>query len=216
MTEPRPAKTPFWKRRWVTLGELVGIGALTIAGLGYWDNHRERSQERRAEAVAQKRAVARAAFLLRGRAAADGGVLRLEPVAGDQVIQSQTVMLPSEVRSGPVRTTGDSRIERGWLQDGVLAARRRTGDDRDAVGDRRAPVAVETVYLSDGETRTDRALYDVGYTVRHKLIGGDSIALEGVSLVRRVPAGDLRGAVDALWADRTAAETAAALARRKG
>ena len=214
MTDTPPRKVPFWKRRWVTFGELIGVGALLIAGLGYWDSHRERTAEKHAETAAERRAAARSAFLLRGRPSADGATLRLEPAIGDQVIQSQTVLFPTEVRADPVRTTGDSRLERGWFEAGVLAARRRTHDRGDTAGDRRAPVTVETVYLSDGETRTDRALYDIGYTVRGRLIGGDHIALEGVSLVRRMPSGDLRGALDGLWAERTAAETAAAMARK--
>ncbi|MDB5456033.1 MAG: hypothetical protein JWP92_1618, partial [Caulobacter sp.] len=30
--------------RWLTLAELVGVAALVIAGLGFWDSHRERVQ----------------------------------------------------------------------------------------------------------------------------------------------------------------------------
>ena len=40
--------------RWLTFAELVGIGALAIAGLGYWDSHRERLQQDHERAVAER------------------------------------------------------------------------------------------------------------------------------------------------------------------
>ncbi|MBS0333872.1 MAG: hypothetical protein JSS35_13980, partial [Proteobacteria bacterium] len=63
--------------RWLTLAELVGVAALVIAALGYWDNHREkieaerdkvaeardRARERRAEAQA---GAAKLSFLMTG------------------------------------------------------------------------------------------------------------------------------------------------------
>lgn len=206
---PAKRKLPF-QPRWVTLGEIVGIVALLIAGLGYWDSHRERTKADKAEAVAEKKAAVRSTLLL--RATGSGDRLTLTPAAGDQVIQSQTVILPTEIRGEPVRTTGESRIERGWLEHGVIAARKRVGDLADDAGDRRLPIGIETTYVADGESRTDRALYDVGYSVKTRLLRGDTLALQGLSLVRRVRTGDLRAAVDALWAQRTAADTAAALA----
>ena len=38
--------------RWLTLAEIVGVAALAIAGLGYWDSHRERRQQDRERAQA--------------------------------------------------------------------------------------------------------------------------------------------------------------------
>ena len=58
-------ETPTERRRrlrFLTLAELVGIAALVIAGLGYWDSHRERAlteKERAAEAQ-EKKAQAKA------------------------------------------------------------------------------------------------------------------------------------------------------------
>jgi hypothetical protein len=36
--------------RWLTLAEFVGILAVAIAALGYWDSHRERTQAERDKA----------------------------------------------------------------------------------------------------------------------------------------------------------------------
>lgn len=213
MTDPQPAPRRF-RFTWLTLGELVGVVALVIAGLNFWESHREHVREDRLQAASDRRAVVAQALLLTGAADGSGDRLRLQPARAGQVIQSQIVVLPTEVRTDAVSTTGDSRIERGWLEAGVRAARERIGD-ASAPGDRRLPVGLETVYLADGEAHTDRAIYDVGYLLQPRLIGGAKVQLEGLSLVRRGVNGDLRARVDAVWAARTAAETAAALAGRR-
>ena len=79
--------------RWLSLAEIVGLAALVIAGLGYWDTHRERTlteKERAAEAQ-EKKAEAKAgalklAFLMTGSPEADGARLRLASVHPEQVI----------------------------------------------------------------------------------------------------------------------------------
>jgi len=40
MKETEQART---RRRWITLGEVVGICALIVSGLSYWDSHTERA-----------------------------------------------------------------------------------------------------------------------------------------------------------------------------
>ena len=44
--DPAPPKKRL-PLRWLTLAEIVGIGALVLTGLGYWDSHREREQQDR-------------------------------------------------------------------------------------------------------------------------------------------------------------------------
>jgi len=208
VTDPAPRR----RFSWLTVGELVGVVALVIAGLNFWESHRERARQDRAEAVSERRASAAEALLL--TAAGSGDRLKLQPARADMVIQSQTVTLPTEIRADPVQTTGDARIERSWLERGVQAARRRIGDAGGPEVDRRLPVGIETVYLSGGEPHTDRAIYQLGYLTHPEVIGGPSVRLEGLSLVRRGVSGDLRARVDALWADQTARETTAAMAAR--
>ena len=66
----------------------------------------------------------------------------------------------------------------------------------------RAPVAIQTVFIEDGQTKTDNALYLLGYSLHPRLIGGARVELEGLSLARRGVAGDLQAAVDDLWSKR--------------
>ena len=186
--------------RWLTLAEIVGVAALVIAGLGYWDNHRERIQSDRMRAAASRERAAdmradavRQSFVLKGTPSDDGARLRLASIHDDQVIQTQELWFPSAVRADSVRTTGNPRIEAGWLARGVAKA-----DGKAMSG--RVPVGVLTVFIDDGQTKTDRAVYYVGYARQGRLLRGDKVTLEGLSVARRGVDGDLQKAADALWA----------------
>jgi hypothetical protein len=198
MNEPARKRLPL---RWLTLAEFVGIVAVAIAGLGYWDNHRERAQterERVAEAQ-EKKAEARAgalklAFLMTATPEADGQRLRLASVHPEQVIQTQAVSFPTAIRGDAVQTTGNPRIEAGWFDGGLAKAehraRRRQG---------RLPVGVVTVFIEDGQPKTDRAIYLIGYSLHPRVLRADRVEMEGLSLVRRGVGEDIQAAVDALW-----------------
>jgi len=209
MTEPsRKTRLPL---RWLTLAEIVGLAALAIAGLGYWDSHRERLQQdheraavdhdRKAEeaaaskaraAAAQEEAV-RHALLLTGTPAA--GELRLQPARADQVIQTQTLWFPTVVKPDSVATTGNPRIEGRWIEDRLRRAAR--------PDDHRLPVAIETSFIEDGQRRTDRALYLVGFSLHGRLVGGPKVEFEGISLAQRNVGGDLQAAANSYWIGRS-------------
>jgi hypothetical protein len=203
---PRPKKR--LPLRWLSLAEFVGIVAVVIAALGYWDTHRERTlteRERAAEAQ-EKKAEARAgalklSFLMTGAPEAGGERLRMTSVHPEQVIQTQSITFPTELRGDPVETTGNPRIDRSWLEDGLKKA------DRDrkattAIGageERRVPVGIVTSYVEAGETKTDRSIYVVAYNLKSRLLRGATVKLEGISLLRRGVTGDLKAAVEAAW-----------------
>jgi hypothetical protein len=192
MTETPRKRMPI---RWLTLGEIVGVAALIVAGLGYWDSHRERiAADKAHQAEAASRAL-KDTFLMTGALSGQGEKLRLASVHPEQVIQTQTVYFPKAVRAGGVETTGNPRIESAWIDDGL---RKAAGKHRQG----RLPVAVQTVYIEDGQTKTDRAIYEVGYTLRPRFLLGDRVALEGLSLAARGVGGDLQTAADQRWAGR--------------
>ena len=187
--------------RWLTLAEVVGILALVVAALGWWDNHRERLQQDQARAAdARSRAAEatretrKASFLLTGQVEGDGRRVRLASARSDQVIQTQTLIFPSAVRGDPVETTGNPRIEADWFEGGLKKAGVKAGQPR------RVPVGVVTIYVEDGDMKTDRAIYAVAATLQGRLLRGARLQLDGVSLVRRGVGGDLQAAVDAAWA----------------
>ncbi len=209
-SEPDPPPKKRLPLRWLTLAEIVGVGALLIAGLGYWDSHRERVQqdqeraaaERDRAAAAAERGKARAqetqqdalrhALLLTGVPA--GGALSLRPARAEQVIQTQTLWFPTEVRSDSVSTTGNPRIEAGWIEDRLRRAAK--------ADDHRVPVAIETSFIEDGQTRTDRSVYLLGFSLHGRLVGGPKLAFEGLSLARRGVTGDLQAAANGYWIGR--------------
>lgn len=202
---PPPKKRP--PLRWLTLAEIVGLGALIIAGLGYWDSHRERVQQDHERAVAERdraaeqakarqqqaqQEVVRHSLLLTGTPS--GAILRLQATRPDQVIQTQTLWFPTEIRPDSVSTTGNPRIEASWVEDRLRRAAK--------TDDHRLPVVIETSFIEDGETRTDRALYLVGFSLHGRLVGGPRVEFEGLSLASRVIAQDAQAAANGWWIGR--------------
>jgi hypothetical protein len=194
---PPPSSPAARRRAWVTIGEVVALLALVIAGLSFWDGHQERKREDRDRAAAEHHEAAQTIFVMRGAVEAEGQRLRLEPVHDDQVIQSQTFVFPAKVRVGEVRTTGDARIEADWFADGLRKAAHQAG--KGDGGDLRVPVGITTTFLADGQTVTDQSIYLIGYTLKSRLLLGSKIELQGLSLARRGVTGDLRGKVETLW-----------------
>jgi hypothetical protein len=198
---PRKKRLPI---RWLSLAEIVGIAALAIAALGYWDTHRERKlteAERVAEAK-EKQAEARAgalklSFLMTGSPEAGGERLRLATVHPEQVIQTQAISFPSEIRGDAEQTTGNPRLEAGWIEDGLSKADHARGGK---LRHGRLPVGIVTVFIEDGQTKTDRSIYLVGYSAHPRMLRSDKVELEGLSLVRRGVGDNLQAAVDGIWA----------------
>jgi hypothetical protein len=196
MTDQSRKRLPI---RWLSLAEIVGLTALALTALGYWDSHRERTQEEiaRAEAARERQAEQQAqaqklTFLVTGSPNDAGDRIRMSAVHPEQVIQTQTVWFPTLVRADSVETTGNPRIEARWIEDGLRHAAGKTRQGR-------VPMAVETTFIEDGDTKTDRAVYWVAYSLHGRLIGGPKVQLEGLSLARRGVKGDLRAAADAAW-----------------
>jgi hypothetical protein len=204
MTEETPPKRlPI---RWLTLAEIVAVAALVITGLSFWDSHRERVRDdrERSAAASERQATARAeakaaalkqTFVMTGAREDGGAKVVLTSVNDGQVIQTQTVWFPSEIRSDSVETTGNPRLEAGWIENGL---RKKAGKTRTG----RVPVGVLTVFIEDGQTKTDRAVYQLGYSIHPRTLRADKVELEGLSVARRDVSGDLQAAAGSLWAAR--------------
>lgn len=207
MSDP-PSRKKRLPLRWLTLAEFVGIVAVAIAALGYWDSHRERTlteqekaaaeREHRAEAKAQAQAGAlKLTFLMTGTPAGSGDRIQMAAVHAEQVIQTQALTFPAEVRGDAVQTTGNPRIEAGWLEGGLEKALHAHGVKAEHG---RVPVGVTTVFIEDGQTKTDNAVYLLGYSLHPRVLRSAKVELEGLSLLRRGVGEDIQKAVDAAWA----------------
>jgi hypothetical protein len=184
------------KIRFLNLAEIVGVAALAIAGLEYWDSHHERLDREQARAEASAAKAARDNLLLKGQVGDKGDLVKLNPVDPNQVVQTVTVWFPKDVRADKVQVDGDPRLEAAWIADGVRKAQSQSADKAE---EGRVPVAVETVFIQDGQTRTDDAVYNLAYSLHHRLLQTDRVQLEGLSLARRGLKGDPQSAADKLW-----------------
>ncbi len=198
---PKPESKPRRFSFWITVGEVVAVLGLGLAGLNYWENHRDREQTERQEAE-KARTQSRSVFVMRGEADKDGERVMLEPTNPAQVIQTQRYLFPTAVLDrGKEIGAGRLQIDLAWFEDGLktsLKAARKTGAPLPK-GEARLPVGVITSYVEDGETRTDRSIYRIGYTAEPGLLGAVKLRLLGATLVRRGVTGDLQAAVDAAW-----------------
>jgi hypothetical protein len=189
MNDMSPKRLPL---RWLTLGEIVGVLAVIIAALGLWESHREHAEAAKEHAAEIAAGALKSTFLMTGALDRESDAVRLTPVHPDQVIQTQTVWFPSAIRAASVETTGNPRLEARWIEEGLreVAGHVKQG---------RVPVGVQTVYIDDGQTKTDTAVYELAYSLHPRLLLGDKVRLEGLSLARRGVTGSLQGAVNGLW-----------------
>jgi hypothetical protein len=195
--DPGPLASPSKRRQgfWLTLGEIVGVLALVLAGLNYWDSHKQHAEdEKRVQAQSQSAA----AFVAVGEADAQGRTVALRPLKSAQAIQSQRYSFPKEVLDHPVDITAERpRIQADW----VAAGLRRTLDAIHAknVGSARVPVLIETTYVEDGDTRTDVSLYQLGFSWKKEFLSGRQIRLAGLALTKRNLGLDAEGQIEKRW-----------------
>lgn len=197
--EERAAESAAIRRRWITLGEVLAVIAVVISALTLWNSWSERSDTRAEQSADARRASARAATLVLVTADAGKHSLALKPAASGQSVQSQKLLFPTALDVAPAQTNGEPRIEAGWFEQALKKAREAAHLPDDSRGDERLPVAIVTRFLVDGDPHDDVAIYDIGYTISGRLLGGHSLSLRGLSLVARVKEGAAQAKVDARW-----------------
>jgi hypothetical protein len=188
-----PAAPTAKRRRWISIGETVGILALIISAISLWDSHQDRVENR--AAASQAKAVKVPPLVLTATADAEGDVLRLASPNSDRIIQTQTIVFPKALAVDPVDTVGNPRIEADWFASSLRDA---VGDDR---GKGRLPVGIITQFTDNGTAREERAIYEIGHGWRSRLLQRDVPVLEGITLVSRAPR-DLQAALDSRWTKR--------------
>jgi hypothetical protein len=199
LSDPAPSSSSAAKRRraWITVSEVVGIAAVIIAALSFWDSHRERVRQDRAAAAAAHQTPADPVFALRGEADPNGGRIQLRTVSDSQIIQEQTFVFPTEVREQPVHTTGGADIEAAWFAGGLKKAAPKAGRGSD--DDQALPVVITTTYTVDGRLGRASGVYTIGYRLKPRFPFGASVELRGLAL-RAGGHGDPRALVEQAWA----------------
>lgn len=202
-TDPAPAARPRRQGFWLTVGEIVGVLALVIAGLNFWESHQQHQEDVR-RAQAQTRAET--AFVVVGEADKDGRFVTLRPLKASQAIQSQRYRFPGEVVDHPIEITAERpRIEADWIAVGLR--RVLDGGHARGGGEARVPVVIETTFVEDGDTRLDVSVYQLGVAWKRVFLGGRQIRLTGLALATRGLAGDPAPVLQSRW---TAAKVALA------
>ena len=200
------------RRRWIrllTLGEVLGVAALIISGLTFWNSYSER-RGAEAERVASRRhdAVRARTLILKAVVEKQGDRLALS-AAGGQAIQGQTIRFPSALDVDPVDST-DPRIEAGWFADALKKARKAAGEEDRPHGDARLPIAITTRFTGDdGAMAESTALYDIGYGTDSSFLGGTAIRLRGLSMIGASTAKAAPARIDGLWTARHRAKAGA-------
>ncbi|KFL47043.1 hypothetical protein IL54_2465 [Sphingobium sp. ba1] len=199
-TEQRAAEAAAIRRRWITLGEMLALLAVSISGLTLYLNWSDKQDERAEKAIASRQASVRAAkLILNARADGDDRLL-LTPAAADQIVQSQTFLFPTALNIAAVSTTGEARIEARWFDNALKRARDKDKLPDNSVGDEKLPVFITTRFVVNGEAREDRAIYDIGYGISGRWLSGHDVTLRGLSLVTREMGQSPATRVDARWA----------------
>ena len=116
--------------------------------------------------------------------------------------QSTRATFPAPLGVAHVDTTGDARIEADWFADELKKARRAAKRRDETIGDEQVPVAITSQFIADGETHSDVALYEIGYVLEGRLIGGSRLRLRGLSRIGRATPETAQARVDAIWSKR--------------
>ena len=203
--DPEAGKPLWWRRRWVTLSEVVGVGALLIAVLSFCDTRRLHHQEQAERRSAAQREARREAVVLRADIYDNGARIMLHPLDPGQAVQNQRYLFPRAVLPHAMEVDGEPpQVDVAWVDEGLRAAIKAAAKARsvglDGYG--RLPVGVVTTYVEDGETRTDRALYVVDYraTPGGLFGGGPRVFFRGLEFVARGVGADMQARLDARWA----------------
>ena len=199
-SEARAAEAAAIRRRWINLGEVLAVIAVIISALTLWNSWSERSDSKAEKAAQAHVASAHAVKLVLTAAASGKRTLILKPSSADQSVQSQTIAFPAALGASSASTTGEPRIEAGWFEHALLKAREAAGLPDASRGDEVLPIAITTRFLVDGDEHEDVALYDVGYTITGRLLGGHDVTLRGLSLIGHSKSADAQAKIDARWA----------------
>jgi hypothetical protein len=201
MSKAEKAEAAAVRRRWITLGEFLGVAAVIISALTFWNSYSERrNSELERASEARSAEVKVRSLILRATPDREGEVLTLA-AASDQAIQTQAIAFPAALELEPVETT-NPRIEADWFDGALRKARKAAGQRDEDAGDERLPVAITTRYVADGEMFTDVSLYDVGYEVKERFLRGGAVRLRGLSFIGRTRAGAAQARLDELWKTR--------------
>lgn len=183
------------RRRWLTIGELVAVAGVIIAGVSLWvswADKRDEASQKAAEASKVKAAETR--LDLRASVSEGGRQVALADPAHE--ILDTAVMFPKALGVG-AQAPVLPRIESGWFAAPVLAATDKGSDEREG----RLPVLVTVSYRVGDATRQDRAIVELVWRTSGRMLAGRELRVEAARIRER---GGDQARIDALWSQEVA------------
>lgn len=168
MTDPHSKASPT-RRRGIGFGEIIGLFALIISGLGVWIAWQSANKDGPTRVVEQREAIP---LSLRASVEDDGKSLRIAPIEPGHALESLRLVIPG-VRS--VSVGSDGRLTAREVREALEVA-----DDK-RKGDQSVRVTIEARYVEAGTDRRSSALYVLRYRWEGGgLFGGRSLRLLGL------------------------------------
>lgn len=159
------------RRRWITFGELIGLGALAVSAVGVWISWTNSDNDKPTRVVEQRQSVP---LTLRARRGDDGRSLEISPVESSHALESLKVTLPG---AAPIELGSDGQLAASDVESALK------GHDKDPK-DRTlsVPVRIEAHYVEAGKEHRGGGTYTLRYRWQGGgLFGGRSLHLVGLS-----------------------------------
>jgi hypothetical protein len=157
------------RRRWISFGEFIGLGALVISALGLWITWKSNQNDKPTEVVEHKQAIP---LILRGSVQGDGRELIISPVESSHALESLTVTIPG---GSAVDVGSDGRLSASELETALKT-------DKEQKGSHVARARIAARYVEMGKERRSNGTYSLRYRWEGGgLFGGRSVRLEGFS-----------------------------------
>ena len=157
------------RRRWINIGEFIGLAALIISALGLWLTWKSSSNDQPTRVVEQKQSIA---LILRGIAGNDGRDLTISPVESSHALESLTMTVPGHA---PIEVGSDGRLSASDVEPAFSS-------DKERKGSGRAAGRIAARYVEMGKERRATGTYTLRYHWEGGgLFGGRSLRLDGLS-----------------------------------
>lgn len=183
------------RRRWLTIGELVAVAGVIIAGVSLWVSWADKRDEASQKANAASKAAAAETRLDLRATVGDGGkqVVLSDP---EHEILDTAVAFPRSLGAS-AQAPVLPRIESSWFGGAVLMATDKGADKREG----RLPVLVTVSYRAGDATKQDRAIVELVWRTSGRILAGRELRIEAARIRER---GGDQARIDALWAQELA------------
>jgi hypothetical protein len=190
------------RRRWLTIGELVAVAGVVIAGLTFWNGWSERRDAAATRAAEQAAAQAEAEATRRrvGLIATDAGGDTLAFKGVECALQATDIRFPPSLGVEPQFTVTVHAFQADWIARPLLTLTDGGPDRRRG----RLPVLIESRCDGAGGPRLERAIYDLVWEIKPGLFGR-SLKLRGLILREDKLGTNVDARLNALW-DKPAAQ----------